>query len=89
MNGRTDERVAQSRFLAVLNHSAFPAQVFAQARKPGIYKEDYLVDLFSRYGMEGESPPPPALPAWCKEYDDDDEDDDGGGGNSRENGSSE
>jgi len=50
-------------------------QVFAQARKPGIYKEDYLVDLFSRYGMEGESPQPPALPAWCKEYDDDEDDD--------------
>ena len=59
--------------------------MFAQARKPGIYKEDYLVDLFSRYGMEGESPPPPALPAWCKEYDDDDDDD---GDQQRENGPS-
>ena len=64
---------------------SLPLQVFAQARKPGIYKEDYLVDLFSRYGMEGESPPPPALPAWCKEYDDDDDDD---GDQQRENGPS-
>ena len=36
------------------------------------------MDLFSRYGMEGESPPPPPLPSWCTEYDDDDDDDGGG-----------
>jgi len=53
-------------------------QTFAKARKPGIYKEDYLVDLFSRYGMEEESPPPPPLPSWCTECDDDDDDDGGG-----------
>ncbi|XP_052572708.1 mRNA-capping enzyme isoform X1 [Peromyscus californicus insignis] len=51
---------------------------FAQARPPGIYKGDYLKELFRRYGDIEEAPPPPVLPDWCFEDDDeDDEDEDG------------
>ncbi|XP_015860233.1 mRNA-capping enzyme-like isoform X2 [Peromyscus maniculatus bairdii] len=45
---------------------------FAQARPPGIYKGDYLKELFRRYGDIEEAPPPPVLPDWC--FEDDDED---------------
>ncbi|KAM6181188.1 mRNA-capping enzyme isoform 3-T3 [Erethizon dorsatum] len=48
---------------------------FAQARPPGIYKGDYLKELFRRYGDIEEAPPPPVLPDWCFE-DDEDEDED-------------
>lgn len=48
---------------------------FAQARPPGIYKGDYLKELFRRYGDIEEAPPPPVLPDWCFE-DDDEEDED-------------
>ncbi|XP_053769602.1 mRNA-capping enzyme isoform X2 [Desmodus rotundus] len=50
---------------------------FAQARPPGIYKGDYLKELFRRYGDIEEAPPPPLLPDWCFEDDDEDEDEDG------------
>uniref|UniRef100_A0A8C5Q5X0 mRNA-capping enzyme n=1 Tax=Leptobrachium leishanense TaxID=445787 RepID=A0A8C5Q5X0_9ANUR len=48
---------------------------FAQARPPGIYKADYLKELFRRYGDVEDAPPPPELPDWC--FEEDDEDDDG------------
>uniref|UniRef100_A0A182P5A2 mRNA-capping enzyme n=1 Tax=Anopheles epiroticus TaxID=199890 RepID=A0A182P5A2_9DIPT len=61
---------------------------FAKARPPGIYKADYLRELFTRYGDVEDTPPPPQLPDWCLEYDDGDkannqeeEDDDAGDGN--------
>lgn len=38
---------------------------FAQARPPGIYKEDYIRELFRRYEDEDEQFPVPALPDWC------------------------
>ena len=47
---------------------------FSQARAPGIYKGDYLKELFRRYGDEEDAPPAPALPEWCFE------DEDGGDG---------
>ncbi|XP_028636735.1 mRNA-capping enzyme isoform X2 [Grammomys surdaster] len=51
---------------------------FAQARPPGIYKGDYLKELFRRYGDIEEAPPPPVLPDWCfEDEDEEDEDDDG------------
>ncbi|KAJ8008923.1 hypothetical protein DPEC_G00083460 [Dallia pectoralis] len=50
---------------------------FAQARAPGIYKGDYLKELFRRYGDVADAPAAPALPDWCFEDDDGDQDDDG------------
>lgn len=51
---------------------------FAQARPPGIYKGDYLKELFRRYGDIEEAPPPPVLPDWCfEDEDEEDEDEDG------------
>lgn len=43
---------------------------FATARPPGIYKADYIKELYKRYDDEADAPPPPARPAWCLEYDD-------------------
>ncbi|GFY58209.1 mRNA-capping enzyme [Trichonephila inaurata madagascariensis] len=48
---------------------------FSQARPPGIYKADYLKELFRRYGDVNDAFPAPPLPEWCNE--DDDVDDDG------------
>ena len=51
-----------------------------QARLPGIYKQDYLRDLWDRYGGgKEEAPSAPSLPDWCYEEEDaqSDEDDDG------------
>ncbi|KAM9354055.1 mRNA-capping enzyme [Pholidichthys leucotaenia] len=42
---------------------------FAQARAPGIYKGEYLKELFRRYGEEEDTPSAPTLPEWC--FDDD------------------
>lgn len=38
---------------------------FAQARPPGIYKGDYIKELFRRYDDEDDAIAPPALPDWC------------------------
>ncbi|KAM4694089.1 mRNA-capping enzyme [Discoglossus pictus] len=48
---------------------------YSQARPPGIYKGDYLKELFRRYGDIEDAPPPPELPDWCFEEDDDVDDD--------------
>ncbi|XP_018517218.1 mRNA-capping enzyme isoform X2 [Lates calcarifer] len=61
---------------------------FAQARAPGIYKGDYLKELFRRYGDEEETPPAPALPEWCFDDDDDGEVDDDGNAVGQESGPS-
>uniref|UniRef100_A0A3B3TG90 mRNA-capping enzyme n=1 Tax=Paramormyrops kingsleyae TaxID=1676925 RepID=A0A3B3TG90_9TELE len=50
---------------------------FAQARPPGIYKGDYLKELFRRYGDVEDTPAPPPLPDWCFEDEGDEVDDDG------------
>ncbi|XP_052235215.1 mRNA-capping enzyme-like [Dreissena polymorpha] len=42
-------------------------QLYAQARPPGIYKQDYLQELFHRYGDIEDTPPAPVLPEWCNE----------------------
>lgn len=62
---------------------------FAQARPPGIYKEDYLKELFRRYGDVDDAPAPPELPEWCFDEDEEDDDDNGKtGGPESEPGSS-
>ncbi|KAF6732248.1 mRNA-capping enzyme [Oryzias melastigma] len=50
---------------------------FSGARAPGIYKGDYLKELFRRYGDEKDAPPAPALPDWCFGEDGGEVDDDG------------
>lgn len=61
---------------------------FSQARTPGIYKGDYLRELFRRYGDEEDTPPPPALPEWCFDDDDGGEVDDDGNAMGQESGPS-
>ncbi len=39
-------------------------------RPPGIYKEDYINELFQLYGDIDDAPPAPALPMWHCEADD-------------------
>jgi mRNA-capping enzyme len=38
---------------------------FARVRQPGIYKAEYLKELYQRYDDVEEAPPPPPLPDWC------------------------
>ncbi|KAI8128169.1 mRNA-capping enzyme [Lucilia cuprina] len=54
--------------------------MFATARAPGIYKQDYINELYRRYEDEEDATPAPELPAWCLEYDDSDHGGGGGGG---------
>ena len=34
-------------------------------RPPGVYKQDYLNELFKRYGDAEDTPAAPILPDWC------------------------
>uniref|UniRef100_UPI0037E8D94D mRNA-capping enzyme n=1 Tax=Semicossyphus pulcher TaxID=241346 RepID=UPI0037E8D94D len=61
---------------------------FSQARAPGIYKGDYLKELFRRYDDEEHAPPAPALPEWCFDDEDGGEVDDDGNAVGRESGPS-
>lgn len=38
---------------------------FAQARPPGIYKDDYIKELFRRYDDVEDALPAPEKPDWC------------------------
>lgn len=38
---------------------------FADARPPGIYKQDYINELFRRYDDEDDATPAPQRPTWC------------------------
>lgn len=40
-------------------------QTFSYARPPGIYKGDYIRELFRRYEDEDDALPPPDMPNWC------------------------
>lgn len=42
---------------------------FAVVRPPGIYKSDYIQELYKRYDFLNDIPPPPPRPSWCLEYD--------------------
>jgi mRNA-capping enzyme len=46
---------------------------FAKARPPGIYKADYIAELFARYEPDEEPFPAPELPDWCFENDEGEE----------------
>ncbi|XP_065652640.1 mRNA-capping enzyme isoform X2 [Hydra vulgaris] len=46
--------------------------LFSKCRPPGIYKGEYIQELYKRFGTEEQNPPPPpALPDWC--FDEDEE----------------
>ena len=47
--------------------------LFTQARPPGIYKDDYIKELFTRFGDIEDAPPAPEKPDWCFEEEEDDE----------------
>ena len=42
---------------------------FVKAREPGIYKGDYLREIYKMYADEDDAPPPPERPDWCFEVD--------------------
>nr|XP_023025890.1 mRNA-capping enzyme [Leptinotarsa decemlineata] len=44
--------------------------MFAKARPVGIYKKDYIDELYRRYDDFDEAPPSPSIPDWCLESDD-------------------
>ncbi|KAJ8917449.1 hypothetical protein NQ315_005496 [Exocentrus adspersus] len=44
--------------------------MFAKARPIGIYKQDYIEELYRRYDDVDDAPPAPNLPDWCLESDD-------------------
>lgn len=59
-----------------------------QSRPPGIYKQQYIKELFHRYGNVEDTPRAPELPEWCFEEEEGVSDDDGesnnfGGGGDR------
>jgi mRNA-capping enzyme len=46
-------------------------QQFAESRPPGIYKQDYINELYKRYGDEDDDPlRAPSLPDWCFDEED-------------------
>jgi mRNA-capping enzyme len=51
---------------------------FTDARPPGIYKNDYIRELYNRYDDVDDVSLAPPLPAWYLEYDDSNTDDDEG-----------
>lgn len=60
-------------------------EMFAKVRHPGIYKQDYLRELYRRYGDVEDTPPAPPLPNWCDEEDEDSENMDGPEASSSQN----
>ncbi|CAH0561980.1 unnamed protein product [Brassicogethes aeneus] len=42
-------------------------RLFAELRPPGIYRHEYVVELFRRYGDIRDAPPPIAKPSWSKD----------------------
>lgn len=58
-----------SSYLVEKNDFAVEAaiQMFAKSRPPGIYKQDYIKELYKRYGDEDDATDAPTLPEWCFE----------------------
>ena len=42
---------------------------FKNMRPPGMYKEEYINELFKNYGDIEDAPPAPDRPEWCFESD--------------------
>lgn len=53
--------------------------MFASARAPGIYKQDYINELYRRYEDIEDATAAPELPQWCSESDDSNHHGGGGG----------
>lgn len=51
---------------------------FANCRSPGIYKQDYIEELFKRYDDVDDVMPAPEKPAWCFEEEEAEDDDESG-----------
>lgn len=47
---------------------------FARVRPPGIYKKDYIDELYRRYDDADDAVPAPPMPEWCLEFDGEDSD---------------
>jgi len=61
------------------------ATMFSTCRPPGIYKGDYIRELFLKYGGPDPAPPPPQLPEWCFEEQEGGSDDDDSSNKNNEN----
>lgn len=48
-------------------------EMFAKVRPPGIYKQDYIQELYQRYDDPDDAPPAPELPDWCYEEEENDD----------------
>ncbi|KAL3280723.1 hypothetical protein HHI36_003959 [Cryptolaemus montrouzieri] len=46
-------------------------EMFAKVRPPGIYKSDYIEELYKRYDNVEDAPPAPERPDWAAEHDND------------------
>ncbi|KAJ8952502.1 hypothetical protein NQ318_003298 [Aromia moschata] len=42
-------------------------ELFARSRPPGIYRENYIKELYRRYGAVADILPTPPLPQWVEE----------------------
>lgn len=49
-------------------------KAFADAREPGIYKQDYIEELYRRYDDVEDALAAPQKPAWCLEENEDEDD---------------
>lgn len=45
-------------------------ETFAKVRPPGIYKDDYIQELYRRFDDVDDAPPAPNLPQWCFDEED-------------------
>lgn len=47
---------------------------FSRVRPPGIYKKEYIDELYARFDDIADAKPAPPLPSWCLEFDGEDSD---------------
>ena len=64
LDGRTELHVYFNISLKFCSIEA-ALSVFGQMRPPGIYKQDYVNELFLRYGDSEDTPSAPPMPDWC------------------------
>uniref|UniRef100_A0A5S6QUV6 mRNA-capping enzyme n=2 Tax=Trichuris muris TaxID=70415 RepID=A0A5S6QUV6_TRIMR len=64
-------------YLVIENNCSIDAAIaaFVSARPPGIYKQEYLQELFRRFDDVAFTPEAPLLPNWCLDEPDEDETD--------------